>query len=253
VEQAEPDSNTASAGGLATGGLAKGHRGARGAPGATDNARAYTSLKQAVLAGAFKPGEVVTLKALAQRLVIGDTPVREAVKRLISEGAFEALPNRSARVPLLDRREIQQILDLRIMLESNAAALAAHNITLHQIEQLRDFHKAMATAVAVDDSQAYGKLNMAFHFEIYRIADNRTLAGLIEVLWLRMAPFVSRTRSLIASDADEAWHVACGQHEALLAALQTRDAEAARTAMREDLSALSKIDGYWEGIEDNNL
>lgn len=253
MEQAEPDSNTASAGGLATGGLAKGHRGARGAPGATDNARAYTSLKQAVLAGAFKPGEVVTLKALAQRLVIGDTPVREAVKRLISEGAFEALPNRSARVPLLDRREIQQILDLRIILESNAAALAAHNITLHQIEQLRDFHKAMATAVAVDDSQAYGKLNMAFHFEIYRIADNRTLAGLIEVLWLRMAPFVSRTRSLIASDADEAWHVACGQHEALLAALQTRDAEAARTAMREDLSALSKIDGYWEGIEDNNL
>jgi len=68
-----------------------------------------------------------------------------------------------------------------------------------------------------------------------------------------MAPFVSRTRSLITSDADQAWYVACGQHEALLAALQTRDAEAARTAMREDLSALSKIDGYWEGIEDNNL
>ena len=248
MEQADPESNAARAGGLA-----KSHGGTLGASGATDNARAYTALKQAVLAGAFKPGEVVTLRAIAQRLVIGDTPVREAVKRLISEGAFEALPNRSARVPLLDRREIQQILDLRILLESNAAALAAHNITLHQIEQLRSYHKAMATAVAADDSQAYGKLNMAFHFEIYRIADNRTLAGLIEVLWLRMAPFVSRTRSLIASDADEAWHVACGQHEALLAALQTRDAEAARTAMREDLSALSKIDGYWEGIEDNNL
>ena len=247
MEQADPESNAARAGGLA-----KSHGGTLGASGATDNARAYTALKQAVLAGAFKPGEVVTLRAIAQRLVIGDTPVREAVKRLISEGAFEALPNRSARVPLLDRREIQQILDLRILLESNAAALAAHNITLHQIEQLRSYHKAMATAVAADDSQAYGKLNMAFHFEIYRIADNRTLAGLIEVLWLRMAPFVSRTRSLIASDADEAWHVACGQHEALLAALQTRDAEAARAAMREDLSALSKIDGYWEGIEDNN-
>src|ERR1700736_2935673 len=79
----------------------------------TDNARAYTSLKQAVLSGGFKPGEVVTLRALANRLAIGDTPVREAVKRLISEGAFEGLPNRSARVPLLDRREIQQILDLR--------------------------------------------------------------------------------------------------------------------------------------------
>ncbi len=220
--------------------------------GDTDNARAYASLKQAVLAGGFKPGEIVTLRALATRLVIGDTPVREAVKRLISEGAFEALPNRSARVPLRNRREIQQILDLRIMLESDAAALAAQNITLHQIEHLRTLHKSMGAAVEVDDSQAYGKLNMAFHFEIYRIADNKTLARLIEALWLRMAPFVSRTRALITSDAEQAWQVACGQHEALLAALQTRDAEAARTAMREDLSALSKIDGYWEGVEDSS-
>jgi len=222
-------------------------------PGETDNTRAYTSLKQAVLSGAFRPGEVVTLRALANRLAIGDTPVREAVKRLISEGAFEGLPNRSARVPLLDRREIQQILDLRIMLESNAAALAAQNITLHQIEQLRSLHTAMGTAVAADDSIAYGKYNMAFHFEIYRIADNKTLATLIEALWLRMAPFVSRTRSLMTSDPDHAWRVACGNHEALLTAMQTRDAEGARTAMRDDLSALSKIDGYWEDIEDKSL
>src|SRR5208337_4822265 len=149
MEQAEPDSNAP--GGEAT------KRPSGALRGETDNARAYASLKRAVLAGAFKPGEVVTLRALAKRLAIGDTPAREAVKRLISEGAFEALPNRSARVPLLDRREIQQILDLRIMLESNAAGLAAQNITLHQIEQLRSYHAAMGTAVAVDDSQAYGE------------------------------------------------------------------------------------------------
>jgi DNA-binding GntR family transcriptional regulator len=90
---------------------------------------------------------------------------------------------------------------------------------------------------------------MAFHFEIYRIADNRTLATLIEALWLRMAPFVTRTRSLITSNPENAWKVACGHHEDLLAALQARNADAARLALREDLSALSRIDGYWEGIE----
>jgi DNA-binding GntR family transcriptional regulator len=216
----------------------------------TDNTRAYTALKRAVLAGSFRPGDVLTLRALATLLALGDTPVREAVKRLISEGAFEALPNRSARVPLMNKREIQQILDLRIMLESDAAALAAQNITLHQIELLRDLHKRMGAAVAVNDSQTYGELNMAFHFEIYRIADNKTLATLIEALWLRMAPFVSRTRSLITGDPSQAWYLVCGQHEALLLAMQTRDAEAARAAMRADLSALPKIGGYWEGIED---
>ena len=216
--------------------------------GETDNARAYSSLKQAVLSGAFRPGEIVTLRALAARLKIGDTPVREAVKRLISEGAFEGLPNRSARVPLLDRRDIEQILDLRILLESKAAALAAQNITLHQIERLRTLHDAMGTAVVADDSSAYGKYNMAFHFEIYRIADNRTLAALIEALWLRMAPFVSRTRSLFATHPEQAWHVACANHEAVLTALQSRDAEAARAAMQADLSVLSTIEGYWDGI-----
>jgi DNA-binding GntR family transcriptional regulator len=220
--------------------------------GETDNARAYASLKQTVLAGGFKPGDVLTLRAIAERFKMGDMPVREAVKRLISEGAFEALPNRSARVPLLDRREIQQILDLRILLESNAAALAAENIALHEIEQLRVLHKRMGVAVAKDDSQTYGELNMEFHFEIYRIAENRTLANLIEALWLRMAPFVSRTRSLITNDVTQSWHTACGQHEVLLLAMQSRDAEAARTAMRADLSALSKIDGYWEGVEDGS-
>jgi DNA-binding GntR family transcriptional regulator len=222
--------------------------GSGGPPGETDNTRAYTALKQAVLSGSFRPGELVTLRALGTRLEIGDTPVREAIKRLISEGAFEGLPNRSARVPLLDRREIQQILDLRILLESNAAALAAQNITLHQIEQLRSFHRAMDAAVAANDSSEYGKFNMAFHFEIYRIADNKTLATLIEALWLRMAPFVSRSRSLIESDVDHARHLACDNHEAILAAMQARDAGAAQLAMREDLSALSRIDGYWEGI-----
>jgi DNA-binding GntR family transcriptional regulator len=244
MEQVEPNSDSSPRGGRAN------HRVIL-SPGETDNSRAYASLKQAVLSGGFKPGEVVTLRSLAQRLAIGDTPVREAVKRLISEGAFEGLPNRSARVPLLDRREIQQILELRINLESSAAALAAQNITLHQIDRLRILHKDMGAAVAADDSQAYGQLNMAFHFDIYRIAQNKPLATLIEALWLRMAPFVSRKRSLIPSDPSQAWNVACGQHEALLAALQIRDAEAARSAMREDLSALWKIEDYWEGIEES--
>lgn len=216
----------------------------------TDNTRAYDALKRAVLAGGFRPGEIVTLRALAQRLDIGDTPVREAIKRLISEGAFEGLPNRSARVPILDRREVEQILELRIELEGRAAALAAHNITLHQIERLRTAHEAMVRAVAHDEAERYGELNLAFHFDIYRIADNRTLATLIEALWLRMAPLVGRTRSLLAHLGERARELACGHHEALLAALQMRDAAGARRAMRDDLSALSTIDGYWALIEE---
>ena len=66
---------------------------------------------------------------------MGEMPVREALRRLTSEGAFEGLPNRSARMPTLNRRQVEQLIDLRQQLEGKAAALAARNITLVQIER----------------------------------------------------------------------------------------------------------------------
>jgi DNA-binding GntR family transcriptional regulator len=222
---------------------------APGGAGSTDHSRAYDALKQTVLSGGFGPGEVVTLRALSERLGFGDTPVREAVKRLVSEGAFEAMPNRSARVPSLTGRDIEQLLELRANLEGQAAALAAHNINLHQIEHLRTLHDGMATALATGDSVAYGELNMAFHFEIYRIADNPALSTLIEVLWLRMASFVRRARALVDREpTKDARRLMCGHHELLLSAFQKRDAEAARTAMRDDILSLVGLPGYWDGL-----
>lgn len=216
--------------------------------GDTANARAYVQLKQAVLSGGFKPGEVVTLRALNELLGQGEMPAREAVKRLISEGAFEALPNRSARVPILDRREIKQLCDLRILLESDAAAFAAGNITLHQIDELRAMHEGMINAVATDTMADYKALNMAFHFAIYRIADNRPLASLIEALWLRMAPFISRSISSMTSIAGGFESIANCHHEELITAFQNRAPEAARLAMRLDLAAIHEAEGYWDAL-----
>src|ERR1700712_4018609 len=135
------------------------------APGEAAHIRAYGVLKEAVLAGQFRPGEVVTLRSLAKQLAIGEMPVREALRRLTSEGAFESMPNRSARVPVLTRRQVEQILELREELEGKAAALAARNITLVQIEHLRALQQGMEQSVAKGDSRAHLSLNMAFHFE----------------------------------------------------------------------------------------
>jgi DNA-binding GntR family transcriptional regulator len=220
--------------------------------GDTANARAYALLKQAVLSGSFKPGEVVTLRALNELLGQGEMPAREAVKRLVSEGAFEALPNRSARAPVLDRREIKQLCDLRILLEANAAALAAGNITLHQIEELRGMNDGMVAAIANGDIPAYKSLNMAFHFAIYRIADNKPLANLIEALWLRMAPFISRSISSMTLAPGGFEQIANCHHEELIAAFQNRDPEAARVAMRLDLAAIHEAEGYWDAVAEQN-
>src|SRR5579883_1406579 len=207
------------------------------------HSRAYAVLKEAVLAGNFRRGEVVTLRSLAKQLAIGEMPVREALRRLISEGAFEALPNRSARVPVLTRNQVRQILDLREDLEGKAAALAARNITLVQIEHLRALQQGIEQSIANGDTRSHTSLNMAFHFEIYRIADNPVLTSLIQMLWLRMAPLVANTLPLLASKPAMFRKIGLENHERLLAAFQARDPEAAREAMHRDLSAMTKVPG----------
>jgi len=221
----------------------------RSAPGEAAHIRAYGVLKEAVLAGNFRPGEVVTLRSLAKQLSIGEMPVREALRRLTSEGAFESLPNRSARVPVLTRRQVEQILELREDLEGKAAALAARNITLVQIEHLRALQQGMEQSVAKGDSRAHLSLNMAFHFEIYRIADNPMLIPLIQMLWLRMAPLVANTVPLLTGKAGVFRKVAAENHERLLAAFQARDPVAAQEAMSKDLLGLTKVPGYWESLD----
>lgn len=218
-------------------------------PGEAAHSRAYAVLKEAVLAGNFRPGEVVTLRALAKQLQISEMPVREALRRLTSEGAFEALPNRSARVPTLTRSQVEQILDLREDLEGKAAALAARNITLVQIEHLRALQQGIEQTIANGDTRSHASLNMAFHFEIYRIADNPLLTTLIQMLWLRMAPLVANTLPLLASKPTVFRRVGLENHERLLAAFQARDPEAAREAMHRDLTGLTKVPGYWESLQ----
>ena len=221
----------------------------RSVPGEAAHSRAYAVLKEAVLAGNFRPGEIVTLRSLAKELSISEMPVREALRRLTSEGAFEGLPNRSARVPVLTRRQVEQILELRQELEGKAAALAARNITLVQIEHLRALQNGIEQSIASGDTHAHTSLNMAFHFEIYRIADNPVLIPLIQMLWLRMAPLVANTVKLLTSKPAAFRRVGLENHERMLAAFQARDPVAAEDAMHRDLLGLTKIPGYWESLQ----
>lgn len=218
-------------------------------PAEAAHCRAYTAIKDAVLAGKFGPGEIVTLRSLTKQMAMGDTPVRDALRRLTSEGAFEALPNRSARVPELNRRQVEQLLELRVHLEGKAAADAARNITLAQIEGLRHVQGEIESGIDKGDSSAVAALNMAFHFEIYRIADNPFLISVIQTLWLRMAVLIARSVTLMTRHSEKFGRVVIENHERLLAALQARDAAGAEEAMRRALLAFTNKSGYWECLE----
>ena len=85
----------------------------------------YDSLRDALTAGRFTPGQKLTFRFIAGTLGVSLTPVREAVRRLVAEGAFEMRPNRSVRVPLMTRDKILELRDIRMAVEGLATEKAA--------------------------------------------------------------------------------------------------------------------------------
>jgi DNA-binding GntR family transcriptional regulator len=204
---------------------------------------AYLTLRDAVLCGLFLPGEPVTLRSLTERLNLGAMPVREALTRLIAEGAFEALPNHSARVPLISAEEVRQIMVLRLQLESQALRSAADHLSKHRLDELELMAERMRRLDFPREVTEFARLNKQFHFGLYVEARNEPLLKLIEYLWLRMASTVyavgvfaslGAQRSRNAANQLQASH----NHQRIISALRAHDVDAAVAALADDLSVL---------------
>src|SRR5262249_51240011 len=119
------------------------------------------------------------------------TPVREALRRLVAEGAFEMQPNRSVRVPPMTRVKVLELRDIRIAVEGLAAEKAAGNATRRDVAQLRRIALEIATARSRGDSATDRQKLREFHFALYSIASQPTLMRLIEGLWLQTGPYMN--------------------------------------------------------------
>lgn len=202
--------------------------------------KVYETLKRAILGGHFRPGDRMTIRSLAAQLETSDTPVREALKRLVAERAIVATGNRKFEIPVLSQERMDQILALRMVLEPMAAEQAAESITEPELARLRTEYRAMDEAVRQLDPELLLATNTRFHFLIYRASHNEVLLPILESLWLQYAPTLSDYMpSLIGrlslQDRKQLYRVAQEQHKQVLAALERKDGAAAREQLRADL------------------
>jgi len=202
--------------------------------------RAYQHLKTALMAGLFRPGEVVTLRGVADQLGTSVMPVREAVRRLVSERAFEMPTSRSIRVPRMSREHFDELCRCRVLLEGEAASLAAANISAVQIEVLKEKNQEMPARSAVGDVAGMLAANQAFHFGVYAHSESQLLVSMIETLWLQGGPYLNLLITPQPNE-QESLIVGGGYHEDLLDALVRRDAQAARAAIAGDISAAAEL------------
>jgi DNA-binding GntR family transcriptional regulator len=190
----------------------------------TLHGRIYQELRKALMSGAVQPGQSLSYRGLADALGTSPMPVRDAVRRLITERALEARPNRTIIVPKLSIEQIEEVYKIRIELEGLATQEAAAKVTDRDLTELRGLEEEMEAAQKDGAVRKYVDLNWHFHFKIYGLAGMPQLTDLIESLWLQIGPMINK--QLAAFD----------HHQAAIDALTRRDGAAARLAIAKDLS-----------------
>ena len=197
--------------------------------------RAYRTIRDGIVSGAYRPGAHLTAQGLAAASGISRTPVREAMRRLHAEGLISFIPNRGAFVTHLDERDIFKIYDLRVVLEGYAAEAAAREGTPAQIDALAALAEEMARAIELPPAPAIDRvaqLNSEFHKLIVIAAASprleTALASIVEM------PLVLRTFRRYSQDE---LRRSATQHLELVEALRARDGLWARSVMSSHILA----------------
>jgi len=191
--------------------------------------RVYLRLRADILAGRIAPGQSLTIRGLAGRLGVSAMPVREALRRLISERALELQDNRRVRIPPMSIERFEDLLHARVTLETEAAERALPYIDHERLDELRRIDRALEEASARKDLDQWMELNFRFHSCIYDARPQSALMPLIESLWLQIAPFMRRALTEIEG------HYVEDRHVEALRAIEARNRIGLRIAIEADI------------------
>lgn len=184
----------------------------------------YRSLRRDILRGAFEDGERLVQHAVALRMGTSRIPVRDALKRLESDGLLVKDANGGYYCKRFEAKDLEEIYALRAMLEPYAVRLAIPRLSHEDHQDLAELVHAMDEAIDDGDAEAYLDLNREFHMSIYEACDQGRLVQIIKSLWLGRP-------LLIAGDLGHT--KSANEHHAILAAVRERRSSDAEQLMRD--------------------
>lgn len=197
--------------------------------------RVREQLRHTIMAGLFKPGEKLTLRAVAASLGVSLTPAREALFNLAAEGVLEMGGNGSIYIPRLDEEKLRELIKVRVSLEGLAAREAAPKLTQANIIEISAVNDQIIEANQKKDYKRLIDMNWRFHFSIYEAAEMPFLVRMIESCWLRTGSYLnviypdfSKTDSGILN------------HIAILRAIREGDPDAVAQAVVHDIEFSSQ-------------
>jgi DNA-binding GntR family transcriptional regulator len=182
------------------------------------------ALRAALVGGELAPGEVYSAPVLGERFGVSATPVREAMQQLALEGAVEVVPNRGFRVVQRCDRELDELAEIRALLEVPVVLRLARTVPAGRWAELRPLAEATVRVASGGDVAGYAEADRAFHRAVLGLAGNEQLVRLADDLQRRaqwpargvVGAGVRHGRASLVADAAE--------HTALLDALIAQDA-----------------------------
>jgi DNA-binding GntR family transcriptional regulator len=173
-------------------------------------------IRELIITGELAAGRQLRQRDLAGRFGVSQTPVREAMRRLESEGLVIGDTHRGFTVVEPGDGPVEENFQIRAALESLGASLAARKIDAAGVARLRELNERMRPLP--DGDPRYAELNREFHFSLYEYSRSPLLMSLMRLMWasLHGGPRVRRTHAESAR-----------QHDAILDALAAGDADAA--------------------------
>jgi DNA-binding GntR family transcriptional regulator len=195
-------------------------------------------LREGIIAGRFARGARLKQQEIATLLQTSITPVREALKLLEAEGYVTSDNYRGATVAPFDIAASREVLNLRILLETQLVRGAVERATAADIAELKVLADAFARAFDAGDNEAARAANYRFHHRMFEIAAMPQTLHFVQILWARY-PFdlINRLKGRVARAADE--------HGDVLQAFIATDAAAAMLATRQHIEA------GWQELDDS--
>jgi DNA-binding GntR family transcriptional regulator len=153
------------------------------------NELAYGSVKEKIIAMAYKPGLYLNIAGMMDELSLGRTPINHALHRLSREGLIHIIPRKGVVVAPLSIDEALELIDVRIANERLCARLAAEKITAAELEQLTGLQEEQDAAIADNAVERVATLDLRLHEEIAKASKNQVLMEILRVIHARSQRF----------------------------------------------------------------
>jgi len=197
--------------------------------------RAYRAIRELIVTLELPPGSVVSERALMDRLALGRTPVREALRDLAREQLVEVYPRRGMFVSGVDVGDMAGLSEVRLVLEGTAARLAAERRNHIDVQETEALLEELARSADARGERSLIELDQRLHRHVYRCTHNAFLAATLEeyyVLTLRIW--------YLALDRVERLDDAVSEHRELLEALRDGDANRAESVMHAHIRGFER-------------